>query len=202
MNYVLIAVLAIIAGNIFVGIKKGLVQMVFCTLSFIVAVIITNIAAPYAAQLVCDNTSWDESISKSISESFENAVEIPEAMQTVMNDANIYGNQAADKIAGIIITTVTYTVLFAIIMTILRLIGSTLKIVNRIPIVRGVNRLAGGVIGAVEGLFIVWMCFVVIMIIGSTPAGRYVYEQIESSAILSFLCDKNIILNAFVKFCF
>ena len=201
MNWTLLAVAAIIIVCILVGMKRGLVRMIFYTLSFVLAIFLTNLTAPYVTNMIKNNTSIDDGIESSISDSIGEMVEIPGSMQVMTEVKNLYGNRVSGWMSDVIISTAVYAILFVLIMIILRIIGMTLKIIDKIPVVRSVNRISGGIMGAVEGLLVVWMFFLIIVIAGNTVFANRVYNDVRQSVVLSFLYDKNLILNTFIKIC-
>ena len=69
MNWTLLSILLILAVNVLIGIKKGLIKMLFSALAIIVVVIITSIFAPKLSEYLKNNTTWDDSLT-SKTESF------------------------------------------------------------------------------------------------------------------------------------
>ncbi len=97
----------------------------------------------------------------------KNAFNIEEKRQELANSINkIYtsditelSQRAADTIVKPIVITsvaaIVFVALFVIISIIIAIISKTLKLVNKIPLLGGVNKLLGGVIGALKGILIV-----------------------------------------------
>ena len=68
-----------------------------------------------------------------------------------------------------------------------------LDLLSKLPVLHQINTLAGGAIGALEGLVILWIVFIVITMLGSTEFGQDCLTMIGESKILSFLYDSNVL---------
>lgn len=68
-----------------------------------------------------------------------------------------------------------------------------LDLLSKLPVLHQINTLAGVAIGALEGLVILWIVFIVITMLGSTEFGQNCLTMIGESKILSFLYDSNVL---------
>lgn len=81
MNYVLIAVIAILAIGAIIGLKKGFVDMLFGAVSMIIALILAIIIGPKLGTFVQEHTGFADRIAVKVSQTLnleELAIEIPE----------------------------------------------------------------------------------------------------------------------------
>lgn len=99
-----------------------------------------------------------------------------------------------DSLARIIIRTLTYIVVFFIARIILRILVTVFKVVDNIPGMEDVSELVGGAIGAVTGLLVVWIGFLLLVTFSSTSFGQECYQCINDSMVLRFLYNNNLIL--------
>jgi len=67
-------------------------------------------------------------------------------------------------------------------------------IIGELPVLGTVNHLAGGALGLVLGLIIVWVGFLILALVYSTDFGKVCFEMIEDSSILTFLYEHNPLL--------
>ena len=67
--------------------------------------------------------------------------------------------------------------------------------ISELPVLHGINRFTGGIVGLGAGLIAVWIFMLVITIIYATSFGQECFRQIEGNAILSTLYEKDIILH-------
>ncbi len=75
-----------------------------------------------------------------------------------------------------------------------------LGIIEKIPVVGGMNRIAGGAVGLGTGLVIVWVLFIIITLMYDTQLGATCFAQIEENKFLSYLYSNNILMNFITKF--
>jgi len=76
----------------------------------------------------------------------------------------------------------------------LRVVGIILDRFSKLPGIRGVNKLAGSLLGIIEGVVFVWICFLVITIFATTGWGSWCLERIGDSTLLSILYAGNVFL--------
>ena len=104
------------------------------------------------------------------------------------------GENIAGAITSMTMSVVVFLGLFLVINLILRLIISLLDIISKIPVVNFMNRTAGGGIGLLEGLIIIWIIFLVVDMM-SAGSGAKAIELIRKNGFLSFLYHNNILTN-------
>ena len=69
-----------------------------------------------------------------------------------------------------------------------------LDLVAKLPFLRTVNHLGGLVVGTLEGLFVVWLIFLVISMMSGTAPGMAMMEMINESFLLKPLYDSNLFM--------
>ena len=83
--------------------------------------------------------------------------------------------------------------LFAAVFGGLRVLSVSLNVVSRLPIISGLNRLAGAVLGGAEGIFFVWIAALLITLFSATAIGELFLNQIENNIWLTWLYDHNML---------
>lgn len=96
-------------------------------------------------------------------------------------------------IASFLITLLVVTI---VVRTALYILG----IISDLPLIGGVNRLAGAVLGLGTGLIIVWIFFIVITVIYDNSISQKCMQEIASNEILTELYNRNILMNFITKF--
>lgn len=79
----------------------------------------------------------------------------------------------------------------ALVFAVVGLFVGLLNLVDEIPVLKQINRLAGIVSGAVHGIVCVWILFVVIAYFSDTSAGSIFFKMIMEDELLSFLYEAN-----------
>lgn len=114
---------------------------------------------------------------------------------------NGYPEEAIEWIETKIFTLLTETILNAIGFFITFLIVSigvailcfTLDIISKLPVLHQINTLSGAIAGALEGLVLVWIGFIIITMLGSTAFGQEALGLIAENELLSYLYNNNIL---------
>ena len=108
-----------------------------------------------------------------------------------------YVGKYATKLIADIIAFITAWILVTIIA---RVIMGVIGIIGKIPIIGGINRLAGGLVGIGFGIIIVWILFIVVTLLYNTAVGQACMKDIAASQILTKLYDGNILMKFITKF--
>lgn len=219
MNWLLIIVLAIIVINALIGRKVGLIKIVFSLFSFIVALLLTTWISPTVNDILVKNESFyqktslkvegilfsegDESTDDIASKDEKTIIDnlpLPKAIKETLEEnkekqeTNIK-SYITNHVTKIVINALAFVLTFVLIFIGLWVLSIVLNIISKLPILSQINKIAGLFVGGVQGLVIVWIFFVVLTFLGSSEWGLKAFEQINSNSILTFLYDKNILLD-------
>lgn len=102
-------------------------------------------------------------------------------------------------LSDIIIKMVAFLLTFVIMTILVRAVIFALDIITALPVIKGLNRFAGAFVGMLIALVIVWIGFFVITLVYNTQIGNQCFQWIGESEFLTFLYDKNIILEFATK---
>lgn len=93
-------------------------------------------------------------------------------------------------IVKLIVAIILFLVL-CIVHRIISLVFFSAKMVSRLPVVHGLDRLAGGIVGVLETVLILWVFYALLMSFGLGVVGDQMILYIKESRILSFLYEHN-----------
>ena len=124
------------------------------------------------------------------------------SLLAVNNNSEIYQQLGVETfaqyvgsyLAKLIINIVAFLITFVLISIILRAIVFSLDIVSSLPGVGIVNRLAGGVIGMVGAMVIVWTLYIIITLMYTTTVGKELFQMIQENQFLTMLYEYNPIM--------
>lgn len=105
----------------------------------------------------------------------------------------------AAYISNIVINILSFLISFMLVTILVKALIIAVDLLSELPLLGGINRLAGGILGMFIALVIVWIGFLIITLLYTTKIGVSCFEQISQSQILTFLYDNNIILNLLLK---
>lgn len=104
-----------------------------------------------------------------------------------------FSQYIARYLANSIVNIIGFLVLFVVVFALLRIVAMWLDLVARLPILSGLNKIAGALLGGAEGLLLLWLLGLFVMIFAGTEPGRLLLRQIQDSVWLSFLYEHNIL---------
>lgn len=213
MNWLLIIVLGIILINALIGRKVGLIKIIFSLFSFIIALMLTTWISPTINGMLKNNETFYETASQKVEDMlFEEQEEttdeddliqglpLPKSIKKSLQEnkakqeANIK-SYITEQVTGIVINALAFVLTFAIVFVGLWAVSIALNLISKLPILNHINKLAGLLVGGLQGVIVVWLIFILLTVFSSSDLGKTAFEQIEDSMILSYIYDKNFILN-------
>ena len=94
-------------------------------------------------------------------------------------------------IANTILNVVAYVMMLIVVYLLIKVLVSWLDIVTRLPILSGMNKIAGAILGGVQGLLFFWIAALLLTAFATTAWGSFLLMQIETSTWLSVLYHIN-----------
>lgn len=226
MNGLLIAVLAIIIGCILWGYWKGFVKIAFSLVTMLLTIVLVSWVTPYISDFLKENTSVYETLVEKCTDAIQlsakedvknniadtedtiGGIQLPrlwveqimekagDSVDQVMEERGIY-RMAGEYIADWILRGAAFFVAFILVFIALRVVFGLLNIVAKLPLLKSLNRLLGGVAGLLQGMVIVWLLLFVVAIACTSQLGQSALRCIDKSAFLTFLYQHNGILYLF-----
>lgn len=137
-------------------------------------------------------------------------LKLPEQMKEALldhNNSEIYRMLGVDAfvdyvgtyLAGMVLNLIGSVVLFLLIYIGIRFLIRWVDLIARLPILHGINQLAGAVLGGVQGLLFVWLFFLIVRICAGASWTQMFLAQIQESLWLRFLYENNIINWLFIQ---
>lgn len=108
--------------------------------------------------------------------------------------AETFAEYISKYLAEILLKILTYFVSFVLIGIALYLLTAALHIMTMLPVIHGMNRIFGMLLGLGKGIVIVWLFFLGVTLMMNTTYGTQIMAMIKESPILTFLYDNNLFL--------
>lgn len=135
-------------------------------------------------------------------QSIEN-LKLPEQMKEILlenNNHEIYNLLGVDSffeylgasLANMVLNLIVSVVLFAAVYLLIRFAIKWLDLMARFPILSGMNQIAGALLGAVQGLAVLWAAGMTVGFCSAAVWAQPILAQIESSIWLSYLYHHNL----------
>ena len=106
----------------------------------------------------------------------------------------------SDKISQLAMTGISFLLVLVVASIVFGIILQLVKIVEKIPVIHGVNRILGAVGGLLKGIVLIWIIFAIIALTGTSSLGTIATSYIYESEFLQFLYENNIILMILMSF--
>ena len=147
------------------------------------------------AEAIIESLNLPESIKDMIRESLTESIDEAEesAIESVENELETFEAYIAELLTNVIFNAIGFVLTFIIAAVGMAVLTFVMDLLSKLPVISQINTLAGAVIGAVEGLMVLWILFMVLTMLGSTEIGQMALKMITENAFLSFLYDNNII---------
>ena len=118
------------------------------------------------------------------------------------NNSTIYGELGVDSfpryvaayISRLVLNLMSFIVTFLLAIIIVKALMFAVNIIGELPVLGLVNHIAGGFLGLVLAVVIIWIAFLIMTLAYSTQIGSTCFDMVERSQILKFLYDTNPLL--------
>ncbi|MDE5863333.1 MAG: CvpA family protein [Lachnospiraceae bacterium] len=205
------------------GWAQGLFKVIISVAGLVISIIVANYVSPYVSGFLEEHTQIDDKIAVYISEELQfselgeeatrgiqvaviNELPLPETLKSNILDNNNSDMYQALKVTGVyeyIAKSVAVVILNAAVFLFLVLfcrlffyfLGKSVGSLTKLPIVRSIDKVGGGMLGAMKGLMLIWIFFLLLSITSPFAWSREVITQISQSPILKLLYDNNVLLD-------
>lgn len=249
MNWLLIAVILVMAWKMVGGYRRGFLRVAYSLVEWILVFVFVTWASPYVSDFLTNHTgipayieaqciermkdsvktqSTEKDSEKTLDAAGDKSTELGESLkglgivlpdnlteklfaasQDTIDEAMSSTGEAADrileekgvyqavaeKISGLAISGLSYVLTLIFALIIFRVIGSGLHLVNKIPLIGGVNQVFGFLAGSIEGLICVWIFFAITAACAGTGWGKFVITYIEENTMLVWLYQNNLLVS-------
>lgn len=219
-----IAVIVFLIIFMVIGFYRGFLRVVLTTFSLVITLVLVGIISPKAADYlengtvigpriqnsielyVVDNMASFSGTASSAEEKFIDSLPITASMKADLKSRNTLGNyvdSGVNSFAGfmsvnlttLIIKVLCYVIIFILVFLIIRLILRLSNLFNHIPVLGGINRILGAVLGLAEGVLVLWVICLIVMMLSATQIGISCQQVIAGSQVLRYIYEHNYIMN-------
>ncbi len=131
-------------------------------------------------------------------------LEIPQEIQDIfegnvveqagglLENSGVY-EKIGEFIAGQILQRAAWVLSFLIVYMIMLVLIHVLDLITKLPVLNGINHVAGLLTGLVQGLIVVWLLFLPVALCQGSEWGRQMMESIQRNVFLKLLYENNLI---------
>lgn len=205
------------------GLWQGLFRVLVSVAGLIVSIVIAVYVAPYVSSSLEKNSQLDEHLAQYISEKMQfseageetskgvqvaiiEGLPLPETMKgnilnnnnaemyDVLNATGVY-DYIAKSVAMVILNAVVFLALVLICRIFFFFLGRTAKGLSKLPILRSIDKVGGGALGAMKGLILIWIFFLILSVTSTMEWSRSLIAEINATSILKMLYDNNALVD-------
>lgn len=222
MNWLLVAVALLLIGFAAKGGHVGFIKTVFSISALVVSLVLSVSLSPYVSKEM-QNNKWIkdymmERIEKVINLEEKNTkvtdeveiiegLNLPKALKNALrenNNTEVYKTLAirsfkeyiSSYLTVVIINSISFFIVFVIINVVLFILASALDILSKLPVLNGLNKTAGILVGLLQGLIVVWILCIVLTMFSTEKIGQNLFSLINQSKFLSNIYNNNMLLKA------
>ena len=217
-NWLEIAVAVYLLVMVLYGHYRGAIRMAVSVAALAATFAVVHVATPHVTAFIKNETPIYQWISKEMEkkllprQGLENipvgqemlgALNLPEELEELLADRmgeaeSILDiedliNPVVDYLAETVINAVAFVVLFILIYIAAQILIRWLDLITKLPVLSGINKLAGALLGGIQGLFFLYLALLLVTAFSTKPWAQSVIAQIESSVWLSFLYHYNLV---------
>lgn len=222
MNICCIVIGIVFLMFVLIGWAQGMLRLIVSVAGLIASIAISLYGAPYVSGYLQEHTQIDDKMAASISAELAysdggqevtrgiqiaaiNALPLPETVKSAIlnnNNSEMYQllevsgvyDYIAMSIAVVILNGIVFLVMLILCRFIFMILGHRCKNLAKLPIVRSLDKIGGGLLGGVRG--VLWICifFLFLSITSTFPWSSELIHQINEVRILKLLYDNNILV--------
>ena len=220
-----IAVLALIAAACIMGFRKGFVKEIVSVFFMLISFLLVWAVNPYVNTFVKEYTPVYDTIQdkcqtlvseqignkKTLDKEEQNQVmenmELPDLLKNALvenNTAETYRYLAvstfteyiSDSLAVMAVNGISFLISFVLSAAVIKLLGF---ILTKLPVINGINKIAGAAVGGIKCIIFIWIAFLVLTLLCNTTLGQQGMALIQQDAFLNFLYSQNVFVKVFMS---
>ena len=209
------------------GYKRGLIREIVSLICVFLSMSLVWFVNQYVNQFIRETTSVYEKVENSCQEfvekkyneqtssgegqeAFINEMNLPDLLSNGLsrnNNSDIYqylavttfSDYIAQYLARMAVNGISFLISLLMATILVRSVTWMLNLISRLPVIHGMNKIAGAFLGAAKFLIVIWILFLALTIICNTELGETALQIIKKDYILSYLYDQDILIKIFMN---
>lgn len=223
-----IAVLALIVFACIMGFRKGFVKEIVSVFFLLISFLLVWAINPYVNTFVKEYTPVYDAVQSNcqdlVSEQIGNKtaldkeeqkqavenLELPGILKTALvknNTVDTYRYLAvstfteyiSDSLAVMAVNGISFLISFVLSAAVIKLLGIILNVLTKLPVLHGINKIAGAAVGGIKCIIFIWIAFLVLTLLCNTELGQQGMALIQQDTFLDFLYNQNVFVKVFMS---
>lgn len=223
-----IVALALLVFACVSGFRKGFVKEIVSAFFMIISFLLVWVINPYVntfvrdytpiydsvqnrcQELVLEQTGDKKTLDKEEQSQVMNNLEIPDLLKNTLernNTAETYRYLAvstfseyiADSLAVMTVNGISFLLSYIISAAVIKLLGYILNVLTKLPVIHGINKIAGGAVAGAKCVIFIWIALLVLTLLCDTSLGKEGMMLVQQDTFLNFLNNQNVFVKVFMS---
>ncbi len=223
MNWLLIVVLALLAGNVLWGYKQGFMRVVLSIVSWVLVLVVCYVATPIVTESILEKTELETIVQVAVNDKVNAIVDgIAEGVADETGLAQLEASLPAEvkeailgkhdsladvlkaegkikidtsEIAHSAASLIALIVVLIATRIVIFVVDKILGLASKLPIIGPTDKMLGLIAGGVKGLLYCWIILAVVAMLALTGTNTELVAMVNASPILAWLYENNFIVN-------
>ena len=227
-NWLGIAVLVLIAAACVSGFRKGFVKEIVSIFFMLLSFLLVWLINPYVNTFIREYTPVykvveenfqdlvekqigdKKSIGKDEQEQLMENLNLPDILKNKLIENNTvetyqylavqtFADYVSDSLAVMVINGVSFLISYILSVIVIRLLGIILDILSKLPVINGINKIAGGVVGGAKCVIFIWIALLVLTLLCNTEVGKAGMDLVQKDTVLNWLYEQDVFVKVFMS---
>ncbi len=196
--------IALIILFVWLGIRKGFVKTVFGLCSIVISIALALSLHPMVSEQLEVSPAKDfvhEQVLGMLPDGeMTDSLALPDFLQDSVSEAEANTKDAiAGGIAGMALKIISIILVFLLVQLILWILSLALKLITRLPVIHGFDKLLGGIVGAVSGILVIYLVLGLLTFTTALNKTIAISKVVEDSLIASSMYENNVLFTSLAQ---
>ena len=110
-----------------------------------------------------------------------------------------FSEYISDSLAVMAVNGISFLLSYIISAVVIKLLGYILNVLTKLPVINGINKLAGGAVGGIKCVIFIWIALLVLTLLCDTSLGKQGMELVQKDTFMNFLYNQNVFVKVFMS---
>ncbi len=189
-----IVVIAVVAVCIILGYRSGFLKSLINIVSYIVSIVLSFFFYPVLSKFLMGTPLYTFFLEK-VGERYPQSGLIQTEWQFLEKYIKGAEGAVSAAVAELLVNIISFIIIVIICKIAIKLIGKTLNVFTRLPIIKQFNRFGGAITGGLIGILLVYIVMALMVVFAPIGSLDRVTNEIQKSVFAEEMFNYNIILN-------
>lgn len=227
-NWLGIVTLVLIVAACVTGFRKGFVKEIVSIFFMLLSFLLVWLINPYVNTFIREYTPIykaveenfqdlvekqigdRKSIGKNEQEQLMENLNLPDILKNKLIENNTvetyqylavqtFTDYVSDSLAVMVVNGVSFLISYVLSVIVIRLLGVILDILSKLPVISGINKIAGGIVGGAKCVIFIWIALLVLTLLCNTELGKAGMDLVQKDTVLGWLYEQNVFVKVFMS---